>query len=73
MKRILFLTKKVHANLLRRLGFIVRMFFKKTKVSYISVYKEDDLTLEKETLYITDDLNTFEKIESLGSEAIVLI
>ena len=73
MKRILFLTKKVHANRLRRLGFIVRMFFKKTKVSYISVYKEDDLTLEKETLYITDDLNTFEKIESLGSEAIVLI
>jgi RimJ/RimL family protein N-acetyltransferase len=73
MKRILFLTKKVHANRLRRLGFIVRMFFKKTKVSYISVYKEDDLTLEKETLYITDDLNAFEKIESLGSEAIVLI
>lgn len=72
MKRILFLTKKVHANRLRRLGFILRMLLKKTKVSYKSVYKETDLALDKGTLYITDDLDTFNKIKSLGSEAIVL-
>lgn len=73
MKRILFLTKKVHAKRLRRLGFFLRMLLKKTKVSYKNVYKETDLTLDKGTLYITDDLDTFNKIKSLGSEAIVLI
>ena len=73
MKRILFLTKKKYAGLIKRFCFILRMLFKGTKVSYKEARPGELVSLKENTLYITDDKETFDRIKSLGSEAIVLI
>lgn len=70
MKRILFLlTKASEVN--KRVGFVLRMRLKGVRVSFAPA--GTDIAQTDNTLFVTDDVNEYERIKRHGTDALIYV